>query len=699
MTSSIKLARKLAAEGFQVFPLIPNGKTPAVAGFKSKASDKPEEFEKLWLRYNADGEPGHDDTYNVGVYTGRYRDQHLLVLDVDTKAGKLGMASLDELQEEFGQLPETYTVQTASGGLHYYFLTQTPVRCSASRIGKDLDVRGEGGYVVGPGSAVNGNTYDIIRDVDMASAPDWLVEKAGRPKKKDVGQAVAELDTGIIVDKATRYLIESAPEAIEGAGGDETTYRVACAVADFGVSEVTCLNLLVDIWNPLKAHPQWEPEDLEKKVENAYRYRENQVGSRNPQDAFKNAPLPVHKPVGENKEPTFVPQPLGEFNEKDIPPRVWVLGHFLIEGVLSVLIAPPGVGKSTLTLQWGMALVTGNPDIAGAKVHTPGPVLFINNEDDNDELRRRLAAARRFFEVGDRAKLDQLYFYSGVEKPFIIGGKTEANGMVERGLHMVELVNFIKAHNIKCVVVDPFVETHRADENDNQQINTIARFYREVATRCRCSVLLVHHTRKPPNSDSSGHIGNMDSGRGASSLTGAARVVITLHEMSKDDAEQYGIPAKERGRYARLDDAKANFSPKDADASWFRKEGVKLANGDEVGVLKSIKLKAKEEMVLDEVFDAFVNWPEFSELRSDGEISLASAAKILTDGRVFCGAKQGEDGGFPTDKTVLRHLRKLVKDDDRLIHGRAEVWTSATVINGRETRLLHIQIDEESEGE
>lgn len=690
---SVSIAHELAAQGFNVFPLVSQGKTPAIAGFKSKATDNPDGIDAMWTTYDPEGEPQINNDYNVGVYTGRYRGMFLLVLDVDTKDGKLGEFSLNDLEAEHGKLPETYTVRTASGGLHYYFLSDVPVRSSASRVGQDLDVRGDGGYVVGPGSVVPRGTYEVIVDVDMATAPGWLVKLAGTPKKKESGQAVAELDTGPAMHRATRYLIESAPEAVEGCGGDETTYKVAVRVADFGVSQVSCLHLMNDVWNPLKAHPQWEPEELEKKVANAYHYRENKVGASDPKADFANVPIPVNpNATTALTPPTFTPKKFGKFNSSDIPPRVWILGHFLMQGVLTLLLAPGGVGKSTLTLQWGMALVTGNSDIAGAKVHTPGAVLFINNEDDENEMRRRLSACRQFFSVEDQAALDKLYFYSGVEKPFIIGGKNNQNDPVQRGKHMEELMAFIKEHDIKAVIVDPFVETHRADENDNQEINTIARYYREVATRCQCSVTLVHHTRKPPGADSSGHVGNMDSGRGASSLTGAARIVLTLYEMGKDDAEEYGIPAKERSHFVRLDDAKANFAPKDTAACWFRKVGVKIPNGDNVGILNPTVLKAKEQMVLDEVFQAFSTWPELDELRDEG-MSLAAVAKVLTDGRLFCGAKQGEDGGFPSDKTVLRHLRKVIPDDERIVHGEAEAWTEIQIVGSKETRMLRYEQD------
>ncbi len=77
----------------------------------------------------------------------------------------------------------------------------------------------------------------------------------------------------------------------------------------------------------------------------------------------------------------------------------------------------------------------------------------------------------------------------------------------------------------------------------------------------------------------------MNTARGASALVGVARVVQTLFAMSERDAERYDIPTEERHFLLRLDDAKANLGLISPEARWFRKVGVELPNGDEVGVL------------------------------------------------------------------------------------------------------------------
>jgi hypothetical protein len=66
-------------------------------------------------------------------------------------------------------------VATASGGRHLYFRAPTGIwRNTAGRLGKLIDTRASGGYVVGAGSTVDGRRYTLSLDTDPAPLPDWL---------------------------------------------------------------------------------------------------------------------------------------------------------------------------------------------------------------------------------------------------------------------------------------------------------------------------------------------------------------------------------------------------------------------------------------------------------------------------------------------------------------------------------------------
>ncbi|MEU4110117.1 bifunctional DNA primase/polymerase [Streptomyces sp. NPDC027717] len=80
---------------------------------------------------------------------------HLIGVDLDTKPGTDSPAALRALAARHGfTVPETVVVLTPSGGRHLW-LTGPPdvaVPNSASRLAPGIDIRGAGGYLVGPGS-------------------------------------------------------------------------------------------------------------------------------------------------------------------------------------------------------------------------------------------------------------------------------------------------------------------------------------------------------------------------------------------------------------------------------------------------------------------------------------------------------------------------------------------------------------------
>jgi hypothetical protein len=74
----------------------------------------------------------------------------LLVIDVDTRAD--GIRSLNALQERFSELRNSFLVRSGSGGLHVYLHSSRRWRSGTDLVCSGIDVRGEGGYVIGPGS-------------------------------------------------------------------------------------------------------------------------------------------------------------------------------------------------------------------------------------------------------------------------------------------------------------------------------------------------------------------------------------------------------------------------------------------------------------------------------------------------------------------------------------------------------------------
>lgn len=167
-------ALKYAQRGLHVFPLVPGTKKPALESWPDLATID-ETTVRLWW-----GEGGHYQYHGIGVATGRGSD--LVGIDVDIKEGKRGDETLADLEDQFGQLPLTPQVVTRTGGLHYYFKHPNfPVANKSGSFGEGIDVRGHNGFLVAPPTVIGGATYEWevsahIDDVEMAEAPDWLLD-------------------------------------------------------------------------------------------------------------------------------------------------------------------------------------------------------------------------------------------------------------------------------------------------------------------------------------------------------------------------------------------------------------------------------------------------------------------------------------------------------------------------------------------
>jgi len=170
-------ALSLAERGWRVFPCVPGGKRPALRGsWQDHATAEPARIRAWWSRV----------AYNIGIACG---PSGLVVIDLDVPHG-IGAVSpaggrsvvsgadvLADLCDRHGRpypVP-TYAVATPSGGCHlYYAAPGSPVRNSAGRLGPHIDVRGDGGYVIGDGSRIGGRAYTARDERAPVPLPAWI---------------------------------------------------------------------------------------------------------------------------------------------------------------------------------------------------------------------------------------------------------------------------------------------------------------------------------------------------------------------------------------------------------------------------------------------------------------------------------------------------------------------------------------------
>lgn len=265
-----------------------------------------------------------------------------------------------------------------------------------------------------------------------------------------------------------------------------------------------------------------------------------------------------------------------------IPPRRWIYGRELVRGFVSALGAPGGVGKTAFAMAVSLSIVTGRslfcpgfgPPPSHLRVYKPGAVWFYNLEDPIDEIRRRVKAAVIHHKIRLSDIEDRFFIDSGRDTPLTVAVRNEAGEVVAAPI-VPALVNELKAREISVMVVDPFVQSHKVEENNNTEMADVLALWGKVADEANCAIWLVHHFRK------GGQAGDGDAFRGASAVQGACRAMSTLTAMSKEEAKQFEIDETMRRRYVRLDDAKANLAPSSDRAVWYHLVSVGLENGDD----------------------------------------------------------------------------------------------------------------------
>lgn len=480
----------LAERGFKVFPIKPNGRTPAVEGWYNFASDDPIAIKRRWQTRYA----GH----NIGVIGHK----NLLILDFDCKKGKKGMNSLDMLR--MCGLPEdTFTVRTPSGGIHAYLNVPngTDITVSADRVEgyPGLDVRCNGGYVIAPGSIIaGGGGYQIENDANPADADPWLLETLrSATKAKRTGEtAVVDPDQEINITRAINYLTEKAPSAIEGEGGNETTYRVAAAVKDFGISESACFDLMGEHWNETgKAEPPWDADELAKVIDNAYSYGQSSPGKATaeadfgpPDDVQWAEQIEAQTKAKRRKglKPQNIRDAAFEAQHAEEDPLVFDL---LDRGAMSVMYGTSNVGKSFVALDVAFAIATGRTWL-GADTYK-GSVLYVAAE-----------GGRRF-----KRRLQAILKHQPTEGHIPFELIDEAIDLRSDDAHMKALIaicNDIK--NVELIVIDTLSRAlSGGDENSSVDMGKLVSTLDIIRQKTGAHLMVVHHSGKDQARGARGH--------------------------------------------------------------------------------------------------------------------------------------------------------------------------------------------------
>lgn len=261
----------------------------------------------------------------------------------------------------------------------------------------------------------------------------------------------------------------------------------------------------------------------------------------------------------------FAPRP-----SADIPRRQFLYGTRYIRGEASGLFAPGGTGKSALADVEMIAILTG----LRLLYEDPRPPLRVIHfgEDRRDELERRKAAIAEHYGIDWATQIgDRLILHSLRDEPLCLFGA----GYVVNHADVEALKALIRAHRADVVYFDTMKKIHKANENDNGEMDALISLLNAIAQECNCSIVILGHTRKINDRDSVS-VGNV---RGASSTIDTLRVANIVTRMTKEEATTMGIDEKDARSYVRIADSKENMAPFSPHAEWYRLKNHELGNG------------------------------------------------------------------------------------------------------------------------
>jgi hypothetical protein len=485
-----------------------------------------------WKELPADRKPlTPTETQGVGIATGERSG--IFVVDLDVKNGVDGASNFFAL----GDVPPTYTVATPSGGFHLYFKHPGfPVRNSGPKsnpIAPGVDVRGEIGYVVAPGSPhKNGGKYSIAADLPIAEAPAWLLAWPGlKHAGAELAAPATEAEASFAripkewrVNKAKAWLEEQKP-AIEGDGGDAHTFTLLTrGVHRFGLTDADMIADAFAEWNA-RCEPPWGGQQWAHKVESAL--HQSTVGwskelgteyaiERMPKRlveaanaAKQNVGSGVQVPTDTSAGNTLT---AGRFIfdisglDAELPPISYLVDSLIGRGEVVMLVAHGNSLKTWLALSVGLSVASGRPWL-GKYLVQRGRVAVLDFESGKYELVRRLKLiGARDADVGDNL-LRCSYSEANLTDP---EAWVDLAGL---GLSLIIVDSFAAA--------DPF-----SDENDKRSA-LLLKNAGAFAEATGCTVIVIHHARKGSGGD------KRESVRGSTAIFAACDRIFEFSDLEE----------------------------------------------------------------------------------------------------------------------------------------------------------------------
>lgn len=353
-----------------------------------------------------DSVPRPDPGAGIGIKTGaRPKGSGVIVVDLDSEAAA-------EAFEELGGSDDTYEVTTPRGWHLYFEAPGFPVRNSVSELGPGIDIRGDGGFVVAPGSPHREGKYGDGTEHPPAPLPAWLRSwlEARRlpevPTQEYAGDVSDSVEREYRKDLYRKYL-ETAPACVSGQGGDGQLFKVVQYGAyDLALPTDDVLSLIREIYDP-RCEPPWGDELDSRVSHKANSAKTSSTRTRNEPppasvgDFFAPTSTPASFATAQAKvmtayAPTFEKLAAADDDEifwdnwdQPVEPPTWLVDGLIPVATVGGFVAHGSSLKTWTALSIGAAVAKGAAWL-GKYSTRKGKVVFVDYESGDYEIRRRL---------------------------------------------------------------------------------------------------------------------------------------------------------------------------------------------------------------------------------------------------------------------------------------------------------------------
>lgn len=198
--------------------------------------------------------------------------------------------------------------------------------------------------------------------------------------------------------------------------------------------------------------------------------------------------------ASEPPKPEPLLQPVSVFDVASNPstPPAFVWDGYLPRGVVSLLGAHGGTGKSTVALMLSVCAALGR-SLFGVDTK-PCNVVFASLEDGSAIVRHRLAGICETWAINPADLEGKLNVVDGTANPELFSADNRSAG--ETTATYSELCALVQATGAGLVVIDNASDSFGGDEINRRQVRAFMRSLAQVAQLTDCAALLLAHVDK-----------------------------------------------------------------------------------------------------------------------------------------------------------------------------------------------------------